>query len=171
MNAHSDVAKVQREIEAAKVLREQIADLAQGDEDFIRDTLEGELDFEGIVRTLLAEIGEDEALADGIDRYADDLAARKQRLTVRAKLKRSLICTALEIAGRKTMELDVGTVTLSAVKPKAIVTEEADIPAEFFKPQPPKLDQTALSAALRDGREVKGATLSNGGSTIRILRK
>lgn len=171
MNAHSDVAKLQRELDAAKVLREQISDLAQGDEEFIRDTLEGELDFEGIVRKLLAEVGEDEALADGLDVYARELAGRKDRLFSRAKLKRSLICTALEIAGRKTMELDVGTVTLSAVKPRAIVTEEADIPAEFFKPQPPKLDQSALSAALREGREVKGATLSNGGSTIRILRK
>lgn len=171
MNAHSDVAKVQRELEAAKVLREQIADLAQGDEEFIRDTLEGEMDFEGIVGKLLGDIGEDEALAKGIEGYEAELAARKQRIANRAKLKRSLICTALEIAGRKTMELATGTVTLSAVKPKAIVTEEADIPAEFFKPQPPKLDQTALSAALRDGREVPGATLSNGSATIRILRK
>lgn len=171
MNAHSDVAMVQRELEAAKVLREQIAELAQGDEEFIRDTLEGEMDFEGIVEKLLGEIGEDEALAKGIEGYEAELAARKQRLTNRAKFKRTLICTALEIAGRKKMELAVGTVTLSAVKAKAIVTEEADIPAEFFKPQPPKLDQTALSAALREGREVPGATLSNGGSSITIRRK
>ena len=171
MNAHSDVVKVQRDLDAAKILREQIADLAQGDENFIRDTLEGELDFEGIVRRLLSDVGMDEALAEGLKSYGDDIASRRERLANRAKLKRSLICTALEIAGRKTMELDVGTVTLSAVKPKAIVTEEADIPAEFFKPQPPKLDQTALSAALREGREVPGATLSNGSATIRILRK
>ena len=171
MNAHTDVARVQRELEAAKVLRDQIAELAVGDEDFIRDTLEGEADFEGMVRVLLAGIGEDEAMAEGIDAYAKELAGRKERLTNRAKLKRTLICTALEIAGRKTIETDVGTVTLSAVKPKAIVTEEADIPAEFFKPQPPKLDQSALSAALREGREVKGASLSNGGSTVRILRR
>lgn len=171
MNAPVDIARVQRELEAAKVLREQIAELAAGDEDFIRDTLEGETDLPAIVRMLLAGIGEDEAMAEGIDAYAKELAGRKERLASRAKLKRSLICSALEIAGRKTMETDVGTVTLSAVKPKAIVTEEADIPAEFFKPQPPKLDQSALSAALREGREVKGATLSNGGSTIRILRK
>lgn len=171
MNAPVDIVRVQRELEAAKVLREQIAELAEGDEDFIRDTLEGETDLPAIVRMLLAGIGEDEAMADGIDAYAAELATRKARLAGRAKLKRSLICSALEIAGRKTIVTDVGTVTLSAVKPKAIVTEEADIPAEFFKPQPPKLDQSALSAALREGREVKGATLSNGGNTIRILRR
>lgn len=171
MNAHSDIAKVSRDLEAAKLLREQIAALAEGDEDFIRDTLEGETDLDGIVRSLLAGIGEDEAMAAGIDAYAAELGTRKDRLAKRAKLRRILICSALEIAGRKSMETDVGTVTLSAVKAKAIVTEEADIPAEFFKPQPPKLDQSALSAALREGREVPGATLSNGGFTIRILRK
>ncbi len=171
MNAHSDVVRIQRELDAANVLRIQITELAAGDEDFIRDTLEGDADFEGMVRVLLAGIGEDEAMAEGIDAYAKELAGRKERLTGRAKLKRTLICTALEIAGRKTIETDVGTVTLSAVKPKAIVTEEADIPAEFFKPQPPKLDQSALSAALREGREIKGASLSNGGSTVRILRR
>lgn len=171
MNAHTDIARVQRELEAAKVLRDQIAELAAGDEDFIRDTLEGETDLPAIVRSLLAGIGEDEAMADGLDAYAKELSSRKERLANRAKLKRTLICTALEIAGRKAIETDVGTVTLSAVKPKAIVTEEADIPAEFFTPQPPKLDRSALSAALREGREVAGATLSNGGSTVRILRK
>lgn len=171
MNAQPDIAKVQRDLEAAKVLREQIAQLADGDEDFVRDTLEGETDLEGIIRSLLAGIGLDEAMAEGIDAFAKELATRKERLASRAKLKRTLICTALEIAGRKTIETNVGTVTLSAVKPKAIVNEEADIPAEFFKPQPPKLDQAALSAALREGREVPGAVLSNGGNTIRILRR
>jgi hypothetical protein len=171
MNAHSDIARVQRDLDAAKVLRDQIAQLADGDEEFVRDTLEGETDLEGIIRSLLAGIGLDEAMAEGIDAFVKELAGRKDRLASRAKLKRTLICTALEIAGRKTIETDVGTVTLSAVKPKAIVNEEADIPAEFFKSQPPKLDQTALSAALREGREVPGAVLSNGGNTIRILRK
>lgn len=171
MNAHSDIAKVAREIEAARVLREQIADLAQGDEDFIRDTLEGETDLDGLVRRLIAGIGEDEAMAAGIDAYAKELDTRKDRLTKRAKLKRTLICSAMEIAGRPSMETDVGTVTLKAVAPTATITEEADIPAEFFKPQPPKLDKTALTAALREGREVPGATLSNGGSTIQIRRK
>lgn len=171
MNAHSDIAKVQRELEAAKLLREQISQLAQGDEDFTRDTLEGEVDFEGIVRKLIAEVGEDEAMAKGIDAYVGTLKDRKERLINRAGVKRALICTALEIAGRKLIETDVGTASISPVKPKAIVTEEADIPAEFFNPQPPKLDQSALSAALREGREVPGASLSNGGNTVRILRR
>ncbi len=34
---------------------------------------------------------------------------------------------------------------------------EADIPAAYWKPQPPKLDRTPLTKALHDGEKVKGA--------------
>lgn len=159
------------EIEALRVLRDQIATLAEGDEDFIRDTLEGETDLDGLVRLLLASIGEDEAFEAGLKAYMDDLSTRKARFADRAKTKRALIATALDIAGRKTIETDVGTVTLSQVKPTAIVTEEGDIPADFWKPQDPKLDKAALTAALREGRQIPGATLGNGSVTVTIRRK
>jgi LPS O-antigen subunit length determinant protein (WzzB/FepE family) len=160
-----------REIEAAKVLRAQISDLADGEEDFIRDTLEGEVDFEGIVASLLASIGEDEAHEAGLKAYIDEMKARKDRFGKRADTKRALIANALEIAGRKKIETPVATVSLTAVKPKAIVTEEGDIPSDYWKPQAPKLDLTALSAALREGAEVPGATLSNGGFTVTVRRR
>lgn len=168
----SDAAqKALKDIEAAKVLREQIASLADGDPDFIRDTLEGEVDFEGTVRSLLASIGEDDAIVAGLKTYIDDLTARKERIANRIGLKRSLIASALEIADRSKMELDIGTVSLTKITPKALVSEEADIPAEFWKPQPPKLDLKALAAALKEGRQVPGATLSNGGVSVTIRRK
>ncbi len=165
------VKDAHHEIEALRVLRDQISTLAEGDEDFIRDTLEGEADLEGLVRGLLASIGEDEAFEAGLKAYMDDLASRKSRFADRAKTKRALIATALDIAGRKTIETDVGTVTLSQVKPTAIVTEEGDIPAEFWEPQPPKLDKKALTEALREGKAVAGATLSNGSITVTIRRR
>jgi hypothetical protein len=165
------VKDVHREIEALRVLRDQIAALAEGDEDFIRDTLEGEADLEGLVRRLLASIGEDEAHEAGLKAYMDDLAIRRSRFADRAKTKRALIATALEIADRAKVETDVGTVSLTKVKPTAIVTEEADIPADYFKPQPPKLDKKALTDALREGTVIAGATLSNGSVSITIRRK
>jgi len=163
--------KAIKDIEAAKVLREQIGALADGDPDFIRDTLEGEIDFEGIVRSLLASIGEDEAMVSGLKTYMEDLAGRRDRIVNRIGLKRSLIAAALEISDRPKMELDVGTISLTKTAPKALVSEEADIPAEFWKPQPPKLDLKALAAALKEGRHVPGAALSNGGATVTIRRK
>jgi hypothetical protein len=164
------VRNVQRELEAAKVLKANIADLAAGDEEFIRDTLEGEVDFDGIVRDLLASIGEDEAHEAGLKSYMDELAARKDRFGKRAGIKRTMLATALDIAGKPKIETDVATVSLTKVQPSAIVTEEAEIPSEFWKPQPPKLDKKALASALKDGRAVRGATLSNGGITV-VIRK
>jgi hypothetical protein len=160
-----------RAIEAMKVLRSQISDMADGDEDFIRDTLEGETDLEGLVGKLLASISEDEAHEAGLKAYLDDMKARKDRFGKRADTKRALIANALEIAGQKKVETPFATVTLTAVKPKAIVTEEADIPTDYWKPQAPKLDLTALSAALRDGAEIPGATLSNGSITVTIRKR
>jgi hypothetical protein len=168
----SDVIhETSRALEAMKVLRSQISDMADGDEDFIRDTLEGETDLEGLVGKLLASIGEDEAHEAGLKAYLDDMKARKDRFGKRADTKRTLIANALEIAGQKKVETPFATVTLAAVKPKAIVTEEADIPTDYWKPQAPKLDLTALSAALRDGAEIPGATLSNGSITVTIRKR
>jgi Siphovirus Gp157 len=170
-SAEHDMHRARQSIEAARVMREQIAALAEGDEDFIRDTLEGETDLETLIRAMLAGVGEDEAMADGLKAYAEQLSARRDRLAQRAKLRRTLICSAMEIAGRRSIETDVGTVTLSDVKPKAVVTDEAAIPSKFFKVPPPVLDMPALNTALRDKEDVPGAHLSNGGTTIRILRK
>ncbi len=165
------VHEASRTLEAARVLRSQIAELAGDDEDFIRDTLEGETDFEGIVRALLASIGEDEAHEAGLKSYLDELKARRDRLAQRAETKRALIASALAIAGRRSLECDLATVTLKTVAPKALVTEESEIPSAFWKPQAPRLDLAALSSALRAGEAVPGATLSNGGQTVQIRRR
>lgn len=170
MSRHEIVRDVTKELEALRVMREQIADLAGGDEDFVRDTLEGEADFEGLVRRLLMSIGEDEAHAAGVKDYIAELAERKRRHEDRAATKRALLATALEISGRKSIPTDIATVTLRQVTPTAIVVEEGDIPASFWEPQPPKLDKKALTAALRDGEAVPGATLSNGGISVTIRR-
>jgi hypothetical protein len=163
--------QTEKAFEAVKVLRAQIADLAGGDEDFIRDSLEGEVDFETIVRSLVVSIGEDEAMVNGLKAYVADLNDRKDRIEARIGHKRTLITLALEIAGRAKLEVDVATISLTKIKPKALVTEEGDIPAEFWTPQAPKLDKTALNAALRAGRTVAGAVPDNGGSTCTIRRR
>lgn len=159
-----------KELEAARVLREHLSDLAQGDELFIRDSLEGETDLDGLVSTLVHAIGEDEAHAVGLKAYQDQISQRVALYGERAEFKRRLLVQALEISGRPTIETDGGTVTLRPVAPKVVEGEIADIPAEFWQPQPPKLDRRALLAALKEGRDVPGASLSNGGTTISIRR-
>lgn len=159
-----------KELEAARVLREHLSDLAQGDEGFIRDNLEGETDLDGLVSTLVHAIGEDEAHAVGLKAYQDQIGQRVTLYGERAEFKRRLLIQALEISGRPAIETDGGTVSLRPIAPKVIEGETADIPAEFWQPQPPKLDRRALLTALKEGRDVPGASLSNGGVTISIRR-
>lgn len=157
-----------REIEVAKILREQIADLAQGDEDFIRDTIEGETNVREIIAALVANEAEDLALLEGIDALSKRLSGRKERIETRIQTRRALMASGMSIAEIKKLETPGGTIFTKAVPPKAEVVEEADIPPKFFVVPPPKLDRKALLAAMKDGEAVPGARLTNGGMTIQI---
>jgi hypothetical protein len=168
--AFSIVRNAALELEAAQVLRDQLSDLAGGDEEFVRDSLEGELDLDRLVGGLIASIAEDEALASGLKEYRDALDARLKRFTDRAEQKRTLLVKTLEISGRPTIETPAGTVSLRPVAPKLIETEAFDIPAEFWVPSAPKLDRKALLEALKAGRAVPGASLSNGSQTVAIKK-
>jgi hypothetical protein len=70
----------------------------------------------------------------------------------------------------KKRETPAGTISLRTVPPSVIVQEEADIPTQFWKPQPPALDKKALLDFLKNGNKVPGATLSNGSVTTSITR-
>jgi hypothetical protein len=185
-------------MEAARLLREQIADIAAGDADFIRDTIEGETSLHEQIGALAASIAEDEAVADGIKALLDNLGARKKRLEARADVKRALVACAMEIGELRKIDTPAGTVSLKPVPPKLIPTEESDIPARFWKVGDPILDRKALGDALKardaalkeaqavEDQEVRalaiaaveaahppipGATLSNGSLTISIRSK
>lgn len=164
----TDLRFAHREVEAAKVLRDQIADLASGDKDFIRDTMEGETNLREMIAALVADDASDAALVEAAEGVVKKIKSRIDRIDARRETRRALIGSALTIAELKKLETPVGTVTVKAVAPKVVIIEEADIPASYFKPQPPKLDKKALGDALNAGTEVPGASLSNGSTTIQI---
>lgn len=159
---------VQSEIEAAKILRDQITDLAAGDDDFIRDTMEGETNLREMIGALIADDALDAATVAAIKNVANKLNARAERIGKRIEVRRALIGSALQIAELKKLETPAGTVTVKAVAPCVVIIEESDIPAAYFKPQAPKLDKHALSEALKNGETIPGASMSNGSTTIQI---
>lgn len=187
-----------RQMAAAKILREQIADIAAGDTDFIRDVIGGETDLHDQIAALVASIAEDEAVAEGIKCLKDDLDGRKKRIEARAQVKRAMVAGAMEIGKLKKLDTPAGTVSLKPVAPKLIPTEEADIPSRFWKAADPVLDRKALGDALKaravalseaehiedpEARSaalaaaeaehpvIPGATLSNASTTIAIRSK
>lgn len=190
-----DTFALQMQIEAAKLLREQLADLVAGDPEFVRDMIEGETTLHEQIAALVASEREDRAIAEGTARLMDRLKARKAQVESRADTKRTLITQAMVIGELSAIETPAGRVTLKAVPPACIVTDEADIPTRFWKSPPPVLDKKPLvdalkarAAAFSDAEkiedpeeraaalakadaeypEIPGATLSNGSRTIQI---
>ena len=105
----------------------------------------------------------------GADHRGDVVPGRsEQRFEQQRDSIRTAIATAMEAGGIKKVEHAIGTVSLKTVPPKAIITNEADIPARFWRPSDPKLDKRAVLDALKSSEAVPGAELSNGSMTIQI---
>lgn len=190
-----DTFALHKQIEAAKLLREQLADITAGDPEFLRDMIEGETTLHEQICALTASEREDRALLEGLKALSSDLDARKRRIESRADTKRTLIALAMQVGELPKIETPAGTVTRKAVPPKAIITEESLIPTRFWVASDPKVDRKALTdalkaraTALKEASEIKdegvrvftlamangihpaipGAELSNGGETIQI---
>lgn len=171
MGATSATYRIDREAEAAKGLRESLAKLAEGDEELMLDMIEGETSLVECIDALLLRGAADKGLAVGIDAVMADLQARKARVEKRIAFDRALIEQAMMIAEIAKLERPAATLSL-ANRPAAVrVDNEADIPAEFWTAGAPKLDRKALAAALKEGRAVTGAALSNAAPSLTVRVK
>lgn len=158
-----------REAQAARDLIASLKDIIGDDEDFAMDVIEGQTSLVEVVNSLIAQEGEDEAHIRAIQEYATKLSARALRINARIERRRNALIAAFQMAGIKgSLRCPLGTIGLRATPRKVIPVDESLIPDEFWKPRDPVLDNAALAAALKAGRDIPGATLSNGGVTISI---
>lgn len=163
------VRDLQREAEAAKALRQSLASMTD-DPEAIRDTIEGETDLHECIAKVMAMVTEAEAQEEGLKVIIAKLDQRKKAAERRQDSLRTIIAQAMEIGGITTLPLTEATLSLAPVPPRAIVTDEAAVPAKFWKPSDPTLDRKALTDAVRAGEEVPGVTKSNGLTTLKIRR-
>ena len=163
--------RIEREALAAKGLRESIASLADGDEDLMLDMIEGETSLVECIDALLARSAADRALIEGTAKVVSDLQDRARRIEKRIAFDRALIEQAMMMAEIAKLERPVATLSLSNRAPGLRIDNESDIPAEFWTAGAPKLDRKALPAALKDGRPVPGAALSNAAPSLTVRVK
>lgn len=166
----ADGTNLSREVEAAAILKESIAAACADDADLLIDMIEGETGvFEIVDALLLADIADD-GMLDGIAGAIKALQERKERFDHRIKTRRALIERALLILDLKKVERPTATISLANRAPKTEVDDEAAIPSEFFDTKP-VLAKKRLDEALKAGREVPGAHLSNGSQSLTVRRK
>lgn len=158
--------RLQRETIAAADL---LAALRIDDDDLAHDMVEGETSFLEAIAAALAEIDDCEIVVDGCKAKESQIADRRHRSERRIEKLRAAIEQAMCVTDLPQVKLPTATLTIKAVPPKPIVTDEAAIPSEFWKPQPPKLDRAALNKAAKD-RPVPGVEMSNGGVALQVRR-
>jgi hypothetical protein len=190
--------RLAREIEAATMLRERFKEAFADDDEALADMAEGETNLFETMESVLLSMAEDESMLVAIDTRVKTLGERKARFERRIELKKALILSALQISGVKSRAFAEVTVTRKNLPDKALITQEADVPAAYFEPQPPRLNRTLVNAyyrerikalkeaeAIEDATEraaakakveaafpaLPGVTVSNGGETIQVAWK
>jgi hypothetical protein len=138
-----------QELEAKQTLLDQLRALAADDPDFFTDLLEGETNLLELIAALDASIVDDGTLVDGAKTAVDKLQNRKRTAENRIELKRRLLAHTLHQIGLKTLRTPTSTLSLAEASLKAIAVAPEEIPARWWKPQPPKLDQDGLTKAVR----------------------
>ena len=141
------------------------------DEETLLDTLEGITDLHEMIAEVVRSRQDDLTFIAAVKARISDMQERLARFDQRATTKKEIITSVLERAGiKKITEADF-TLSLRSTNPPLVVIEEKQIPEEFWKPQTPKLDRQGLIIALKDGLDVPGVTLGNGGITISVRTK
>ena len=162
---------LRNEAEATRTLLANIRDVIGDDEDAAHDAIEGETSLIEAIASAVNGIAVLEAHEIALAGLMKDLATRKERFGHQAEVIRAALCVAMAMADLKKLELPQATISRKPTPPKVIVTDEAAIPARFWKAADPRLDKKALLEALKTtAEEVPGAELSNGGETIAIRR-
>lgn len=161
---------MRREAEAAANLIANYRAALEDDAEAKSDLIEGETGLFEALSDAVARDAEIAALIEGLKEHKRAVDARIQRLSNQSEMIRSAVAVAMGQAELKRCETPVGTITIKALPPKAIAVDEAMIPSKYWVPQDPKLDKRSLLADLKEGVDVPGAELSNGGETIQIRR-
>jgi hypothetical protein len=204
----SNDQRPERMLEAAKQLKANITALVAADENggelspedlqTIQDTFDGATTLDAEVRAALLRIRDDTIIVTGCKAEIENLKARKERCEKRIDTLRGFIEQAMTVAQWPRLELDVATVYAGQVAPRVVVTEESEIPSQFFKRSDPVLDKAGLNkvvlerhkaitaaSAIKDeaGRKAKlanidqempaipGVTVETGGVKLNIRNK
>lgn len=169
MTYDAQADNLRRQSEAARCLVDALRDEGHDDET-VTDTVEGETTLYEAIEIAIAEIDECEIMGLGLASKIGDFSARKVRAEKRVDRLRGLIEQAMVIADMRSLKLNVATLTVKDVPPKALVSDEAAIPAEFWKQPDPVIDKTAINAAIKAGRTIPGVSMSNGTTSFQIRR-
>lgn len=158
-----DATRVTLEIEC---LLTEYPELAE-DEALRADMIEGSTDAFAVLSRIVATMREATATVAAIKIQADALWSRAERFERREKAMRALAQRIMEAANIRKAELPEATLSIRAVAPSLVITDEASLPDWAWRVKR-ELDRTAIKERVKAGDFVPGAEMSNGGSTLSV---
>lgn len=146
-----------RQAEAAAALIDFLKTVDEDDDDLVQDSVEGETEFLEVIDRALEQIAEAEMMATAIKEREATLAQRRKRFEDKAAFLRSCIQMAMAQAnGDRDLPFSLmtpsATVTLREGKAKVIITDEAKLPAKFWRTPDPVVDKTKLNEYVAEWR-------------------
>lgn len=137
-------------------LLEEFPDL---DDTTLGDTLEGASELREMLAAVMRSSLDDDTLVDSLGRRLTDMRLRLERLRDAAQKKRDLVLAAMQDASiPKLVEPDFTVSVRRGAQGFDVICEE-NIPPNYWKPQPAKLDRVAVLNHLKAGICVQGAKL------------
>lgn len=164
---------LRQETEAARDLLKSVADILGDDAELIESTVEGETGLKEALIKAAERVAELDALDEAIDAAKARMSARQSRLAGQRETLITAICEAMTMTGMPRLDTAAGLLSLKKVPPKLIVIAEEDIPSQYWdtpEPPAPKINKKRLFDDIKSGKEVPGATKSNGGMTIQFKK-
>lgn len=136
----------------------------------ILDTLEA---MEGDINTKALSLADWALDMDGniekIDAAIERLQAKKKTITNRKESLIEYLRNNMEATGISKIQCPLFSITLVAGRESVAISDESAIPDEFMRVKTDiSPDKNAIAKALKDGKEVTGASLQRGQSSIKI---
>ena len=100
-----------------------------------------------------------ESDAEGFKREEERLATKRSAVENRIKGLKTYLDTTMRAVDKLKFKTKLFSFNIQNNPPRVDITDEKLIPQEFFIDQAPKLDKKSLLAALKDGKEIEGATI------------
>lgn len=165
--------RIAREIEAAKALKLALGADAE-DADLLAGMIEGETSLYEMLDRVMDAIEREDELLNGIAAREAALKERKERIRYRQAGLKAKVEQAVLIFGQK-IELPEATLSLSKRAAKLVITDESQIPSQFWKRGDPVLDKAGLTSHLKalgpEDAPVPGCELQPSPDTLTIRRK
>ena len=150
-------------------IREVALSLPEDDPDRL-EMLDTEGDFSDLMEWAIRKRNDYLSLADGAKALSETYAARKKAFENRADSMKDIIAVIMNTAGETKYQGAAATVSIRAVSPKPIISDESLIPEDYWRVKK-EINKTSINEAVKSGATIPGVTLDNGGVTISIRSK